>query len=135
TGDGSTASGAGRSITGVAVGVKSGSCTSANQGSGRGPTGGLVRRCEGSVTHLLDDVSSRLRQEVFVDEGVEVTVQDGLGVARLVAGAVVLDQLVGVEDIAADGFAPEARVRRGGPSSFLRQGRLAFLLGPLDESS
>ncbi len=51
-----------------------------------------------------------LREQVGVDERVEVPVEDPLRVPGLVAGAVVLDLLVGVEDIAPDPFAAESGV-------------------------
>src|SRR5690606_27153986 len=50
--------------------------------SGRGGAGGLL--------------------QVFLDEGVDLAVEDGVGVADLLAGAVVLHQAVGMEDVGAD---------------------------------
>ena len=44
--------------------------------------------------------------QLGLHEGVEVTVEDGPGVRRLVLGAEVLDHLVGVEDVAPDLVAP-----------------------------
>ena len=61
-----------------------------------------------------------------MDERVEVPVEHALRVSDLVAGAVVLDELVRMEDIAADGFAAETGV--GGTASLLRQHHLALLL-------
>ena len=44
--------------------------------------------------------------EVGVDEGVEVAVEDGVGVGGFVFGAQVFDLFVGVENVAADLVAP-----------------------------
>src|SRR6266540_1942956 len=79
----------------------------------------------------LEDPPGRLRQQISANEPVEVPVQDTLGVARLVLGAVVLDELVRVEDVAAD-LAAEADVLRR--AAFLRQLRLALLDRALDEA-
>src|SRR5918998_4906547 len=52
---------------------------------------------------ILDTaLGCRLGLQVGVDEGVEVAVEDAVHVSRLLAGAVVLDQLVGVEDVGSD---------------------------------
>src|SRR5262249_8407957 len=55
---------------------------------------GLVRRRGGGFV------------EVIADEVVEIAVENALGVTRLVAGAMVLDPLVGVQEVAADLRAP-----------------------------
>ena len=52
-----------------------------------------------------------------MDERVEIPVQNGLGIANLVAGAAVFDKLVGVEDVAADRFAAKTGIGRGGSAS------------------
>ncbi len=67
-----------------------------------------------------------------MDERVEVSVENALRVADLVPGAVVLDELVRMEDIAPDRLAAEPGV--GGTASFLRQRGLPLLLRPLDKS-
>ena len=46
--------------------------------------------------------AGELPAEVGVDEAVEVAVEHGAGVADLVAGPQVLDELVGLEDVGAD---------------------------------
>src|SRR5579862_9694153 len=93
---------------------------------------GLVRRNREIVTYLLDDFSSCPRQQVLVDEGIQCPVEDCLRIPGLVAGAVVLDELVRMEHIAADRFPPESRV--GDAAPLLRQHGLALLLGPLHEA-
>src|SRR3972149_1531793 len=50
----------------------------------------------------LHDLACRLRQQVRVDEAVERTVEHALGVPHLEVGAMVLDELVGMEHVAAD---------------------------------
>jgi hypothetical protein len=63
-----------------------------------------------------------------VNEAVQVAVQDPLGVPDLEVGSVVLDELVRMEDIAADRVAAEAHAD---DPSFLRELVLPFLLGKL----
>src|SRR5262245_19724832 len=109
--------------------MKSVSCTSFSTGASGGP---VSAKGWGSVTHLLDDLSSSFREKVFVDEGIEVAVEHALGISGLVAGSGVFHELVGMEDVAADPFAAEAGV--GGAAPLLRQSSLSLLLGALDEA-
>src|SRR5918999_6162279 len=51
---------------------------------------------------LVTALGRRLGLQVGVDEGVEVSVEDAVHVRRLLAGAVVLDELVRVEDVGPD---------------------------------
>src|SRR5436305_13340284 len=75
-----------------------------------------------SVTHGLDDPPGRPREQVLADEGVELPVQNGLGIAHLVAGAGIFHELIRVEDVGANGLPAESGV--GGATPFLRQKRL-----------
>ena len=45
-------------------------------------------------------------QQIRFDEGIQVTVQDGVDIAFLVFGAVVLDEAVRLQDVRADLAAP-----------------------------
>ena len=65
-----------------------------------------------------------------MDQVVETSVEDGLGVALLDAGAVVLDHLVGMEDVAPD-LAAEADVL--GLAPLRAELRLPLLLLELDD--
>ena len=47
-------------------------------------SGAAGAKGSGSVTHLLDDLSGSLRQQVLVDERVEIAVQHALGIADFV---------------------------------------------------
>src|SRR3954447_4758652 len=74
-------------------------CTGVNAAGSRPPRTGwrlpsLADPLPGSAA-----VSCRL-QEICANEPIQVTVEDALGVPHLVVGAVVLDELVRVEDIA-----------------------------------
>src|SRR5215212_10644695 len=133
---------AGGSMTAVAVEMTSGSCTCVPVASSSGP---LIRRCiaarlpgaarakaSASVAQPLDDLPRRLREQVLADEPVEVAVEDALRISDLETGAGVLHELVGVQGVGADRLAAEACV--GSAAAFLRQQRLAFLLGPLNEA-
>src|SRR6187551_316381 len=98
---------------GMAVSVICGSVTGEREGQVcllryvRGAAGrSLAEAPEG-----LDDLSGGLGEQVGMDEPVDVAVQDALGVSDLVPGPMVLDLLVGLEDVAADVRAPEAGVR------------------------
>src|SRR5438128_1800461 len=79
----------------------------------------------------LENLPGGLLQEVLADEIVEGTVENCLRIAGFVLGAVVLDELVGVEDVAAD-LAAEANLL-GGPA-LLGEFLLALLLLKLDEA-
>src|SRR6266498_4804566 len=70
------------------------------------------RRWPVSAGRALQPLPCCLRQKVGVDEPVEVAVEDSLRVAHLVVGAVVLDELVRVEHIAAN-LTPEVRLLHG----------------------
>src|SRR5579862_2321249 len=92
--------------------VRSGSSTDSSSVLITGRPGATVRP---SVSHCLDDLSGRPRQQVLADERVELTVEDGLRVPCLVSGSRILDQLVRVEDVGADRLAAEAGVGRTSP--------------------
>src|SRR5205823_4947476 len=77
----------------------------------------------------LRSVSCSL-QQIRADETIEVAVEDALRVADLVLGPVVLDELVRVEDVAADRVAAEAH---RDAAALARQLGLALLLGLLGE--
>src|SRR5262249_35275611 len=65
--------------------------------------------CGGEERHdRLDDPAGGFRQQVRLDEAVEIPVEHALRVSDLVLGAVVLDQLVRVQDVAPDRVAAEA---------------------------
>src|SRR5919201_5309089 len=85
----------------------------------------------GSLAEGLDDLSGRAGEQVGVDETVEVAVEHALGVADLEIRAVILDELVWVEDIAADRVAAEAHAD---DAPFLRELLLTFLLGQLGQA-
>src|SRR3954463_775965 len=81
------------SCTGIATsagGARAGQCGAMSQSS--------------SPFGRLPAVSCRL-QEICADEAVEVAVEDSLGVPHLEVRAVVLDELVGVKHVAANGAA------------------------------
>src|SRR5712671_3298181 len=84
-----------------------------------------------SVAHRLDNPSGGPGEQVLADERIELAVEHRLGVADFVAGARVLDHLVRVKHVGADGLPAEAGVRRAAP--LLRQQRLSLLLLALDE--
>ncbi len=69
--------------------------------------------------------------EKIVDKAVELAVEDGVGVGFFVAGAGVLDEFVGLEDVVADLLAPAGRfagaelANRGGVLFELHLGELA----------
>src|SRR5205085_7061881 len=84
-----------------------------------------------SVPHYLDDLPGCPGEQVLADEGIELAVEDRLGVTHLEAGTGILDELVRVEDIGTDGLAAEACVGRA--STFLRQQGLSLLFRLLDE--
>src|SRR5215218_9965140 len=134
-------SAANRSTTAVAVEVRSGSCTCLSVASS---SASLIRRCSAarlpgaarakvspSVAQSLRALPRSLREQVLANEAVEVAVEHALRVPDLETGAGVLHELVGVQGVGADRFAAEAGV--GSAAAFLRQQRLAFLLGPLHE--
>src|SRR5207245_2157738 len=50
----------------------------------------------------LDDPPGRFGQQIGVDEAVQVAVEDALRVPHLEVGAVVLDELVGLQHVGAD---------------------------------
>uniref|UniRef100_J3MLT8 Uncharacterized protein n=1 Tax=Oryza brachyantha TaxID=4533 RepID=J3MLT8_ORYBR len=82
-----------------------------------------------SLDALLLGSSSSSRQlvlEVGSDEGVQLAVHDAGDVRRLAAGADVLDELVGVEDVVAD-LLPPLRLHR--VAADLLDLRRALLLG------
>ena len=83
-----------------------------------------------SVAHRLDTPSGGAGEQILADERIELAVEHRLGVSHLVAGAWVLDHLIGVQHVGADGLTAEAGVRR--TASFLRQQRLSLLLLALD---
>ena len=56
----------------------------------------------GILADPLESLPGSAREKVGVDESVEVAVEDALRVPGFVIGAMVLDDLVGMEDIAAD---------------------------------
>src|ERR671918_1687468 len=60
-------------------------------------------------TPALGDLPGGLGEQIGLDEAVEIAVEDPLCVALLDVGAVVLDELVRVQDVAAD-LAAEAGV-------------------------
>src|SRR5688500_6467924 len=98
---------------GIAVSVICGSVTGEREGQAC-----LLRYVRGAAqaslaeaSEGLDDLSRGLGEQIGVDEPVDVAVQDPLGVPHLVAGPVVLDLLVRLEDVAADVRAAEAGVR------------------------
>src|SRR5579885_849 len=122
------------STAAACVVVISGSSTGSSRAVRNGRSDSAVRR---SVAHPGDgfsshDPSGRACEQILVDERIEVSVEDGLRVSRLVSRSRILDQLVGVEDVRADRLAAEAGVGRSTP--FLRQQCLALLLGALDEA-
>src|SRR3972149_8815071 len=88
------------------------SCTGSMGGalSGAAPVAVPGRESSGIPRCLRcsDDVSCRLGQEVRADEGVELPVEDALGVPLLDVRAMVLDELVGGADVGSD-LAAEAR--------------------------
>src|SRR5919206_319588 len=88
------------------------------------------RAGESNETGGLYNLSSSFRQEPLADEPVEVAVEHALRVADLVIGPVVLHELVGVEDVAADRVAPEAHVHG---AALPGQLGLPLLLGLLGE--
>src|ERR671918_2754675 len=63
----------------------------------------------GGQTGPLRPAAGRLGQEVGLDQAVEIPVEDTLGVPHLDVCAVILDELVRMEDVAPD-LAPEAGV-------------------------
>src|SRR6185437_15629150 len=110
----------GSSRTAVAVGcgsVSSGSCTSVQRGRrlSRRPGAKMPQ----SVAHRLDTPRGSAGKQKLADERIELAVEHRLGVSHLVAGARVLDHLIRVQNVGADGLAAEAGVRR--TASFLRQ--------------
>src|ERR671910_2567897 len=111
---------------GIAVSVISGSVTGEREG--QASLLRYVRTCRGSLAERpegLDHLSGGLGEQIRVDEPVDVAVEDALGVPDLVAGPVVLDLLVGLEHVAANVGAPEARVGRH--PAFARDLGLALL--------
>src|SRR5207248_10255136 len=70
-------------------------------------------------------------QQIRADETIEVAVEDALRVADLVLGPVVLDELVRVEDVAADRVSAETHRHA---AALAGQLGLALLLGLLGES-
>src|SRR4029450_12236897 len=79
----------------------------------------------------LGHAPSGFREEIGVDEAVQIAVEDALGVADLVLGAVVLDELVRVQDVAADRVAAEAHVH---VAALLGELGVPLLLGLLGEA-
>src|SRR2546426_4482680 len=64
--------------------------------------------------------------EVGLHEVVELAVEDGVDVAGLVTGAVVLDRLIGGEDVMAEGLAPADLGLGAGDGVELRSALLAL---------
>ena len=70
-------------------------------------------------------------QQIRADETIDIAVEDSLRVADLVLGAVILDELVRVEDVAADRVSAETHRHA---AALAGQLGLALLLGLLGES-
>src|SRR6266498_1225505 len=88
-------------------------------------------RHHSSARTRLDNLSCCLRQEVLVDERIEIAVEHALGISDLEARTLVLDLLIRMQNVVADRLPAEADVLD--IASLLRQLRLTFLLGELGE--
>src|SRR3954469_1790729 len=79
----------------------------------------------------LDGLSRCSCQQIGVDEAVQVAVENALGVSDFEIGPMILDELVGMEHVAANRVAAEAHAD---DTSFLRELLLPFLLRELGQA-
>src|SRR5581483_10217987 len=79
----------------------------------------------------LQHLAGRAREQVLVDKVVEGAVENCLRIAGFVLGSVIFDQLVGVQDVAAD---LAAEVGLLGLPALLGELALALLLGLLGQA-
>src|SRR5262249_28530519 len=103
----------------------------ASRGAGPAEPVRLLRRRDQPDASALDDAAGCFREQVRLNEAVEVAVEHSLRVADLVLGAMVLDELVRVQHVAADRVAAEAHVH---VAALLGKLRFAFLLGLLGQA-